>query len=159
MLLSTDFLLIAPDLCWTGPFLYQPAFRLEKTSILIVALGLPATTEIAVWIGCCTGARGHGRDRSKARAEQGDRRPPGSRADPTGLQPQQSRARLPLAGARLVSASGQPRRRRSWGNLCSPSMCCSPAWVSASGARKICAQRRGSRAQARAQNSAQLSWC
>lgn len=71
MLLSTDSLLTAPDLCWTGPFLYQSAIRLEKTSVLILALGPPATTEIAVWIGRCTGAPGHGRGRMGAKRTVG----------------------------------------------------------------------------------------
>lgn len=58
MLLSAASLFIAPDLCRTGPFLYQSAIRSEKTSILIVALGPTATTEIAVWIGAAWEHRG-----------------------------------------------------------------------------------------------------
>lgn len=68
MLLPTASLPLAPDLCWTGPFLYQSALRSGKTSIPILAPGLPATTEIAVWIGCCRGAQGHSRDRRRAKS-------------------------------------------------------------------------------------------
>lgn len=93
MLLSTDSLLTAPDLCWTGPFLYQSAIRLEKTSILILALGPPATTEIAVWIGRCMGAPGHGRGRMGAKRTAG--------AHPAGAEALGGRMRAGLIGTVL----------------------------------------------------------